>query len=79
MHHQNIVRLRHAYFVDQKKAAKSPENKEKKKNKKKAEQQESSLLHMVMDYIPTNVFRVQKHFQKLGQQVHPLLTKLYAY
>jgi len=32
-----------------------------------------------MDYIPTNVYRIQKGFQKLGQQVHPLLVKVYAY
>lgn len=32
-----------------------------------------------MDYIPTNVYRIQHGFKKLEQQVHPLLVKLYSY
>ena len=45
MHHQNIVRLRHAYFVEQDKEAK----------KKKDDE---AFMHIVMDYIPTTVHRV---------------------
>ena len=77
MHHQNIVRLRHAYFVDaqrnkqtdaapdqwwgsgdkkDKKKDKSP--KRKGKGKKGQEEQPEALLHIVMDYIPSNVYRV---------------------
>ena len=73
MHHQNVVRMRHAYFVEQKK---DKGDKDKKKKKKIVE---NAQLNIVMDYIPSNVHRVQKHFQKLEQQVHPLLVKLYAY
>ena len=44
MHHQNIVRLRHAYFVDQQRNNASPsktkEEKEKKKKKGKKGQEE---------------------------------------
>ena len=43
MHHQNIVRLRHAYFVDQQRnssPSKKKEEKEKKKKKGKKGQEE---------------------------------------
>ena len=81
MHHQNIVRLRHAYFVDDQRGGdkKKPESqwkgtdaaaqekekekdKKKKKGKKGKEEEQEALLHIVMDYIPSNVYRVQKHF-----------------
>lgn len=35
MHHQNIVRLRHAYFVDQQRNNNSPSKKKEEKEKKK--------------------------------------------
>jgi len=53
--------MRHAYFVDQKKAKPEAASGEKKKLaflKDDGEQEEDSLLHIVMDYIPTNVYRV---------------------
>jgi glycogen synthase kinase 3 beta len=50
MHHQNIVRLRHAYFVDMKKeGGKTVEGKK---------ENEEAQLNIVMDYIPTNVYRI---------------------
>ena len=74
MHHQNIVRMRHAYFVQLKQ--KPPAKKGDKKKKKEAEE---AQLNIVMDYIPSNVYRIQKHFLNLRQQVHPMLVKLYTY
>ena len=72
--------MRHAYFVDESKKDKPKEEGSlKKKKKEKKKQSDNARLNIVMDYIPSNVFRIQKHFQKLGQQVHPLLVKLYSY
>ena len=36
-------------------------------------------MNVVMDYIPETVYRVLKHYNKMKQQVPPLLIKLYAY
>ena len=55
--------MRHAYFVNLNKQKKTEEEEKKadKKNKKK-NQPEDAQLNIVMDYIPSNVYRVQKHF-----------------
>lgn len=37
------------------------------------------MLNIVMDMIPSNVYRIMKHFKSFEQNVHPLLTKLYIY
>lgn len=77
MHHQNIVRMRHAYFVQLNKKPKAKEDGKIKKKKKK--EVEEAQLNIVMDYIPSNVYRIQQHFFNLRQQVHPMLAKLYSY
>ena len=40
MHHQNIVRIQHAFFSEGK----------------------DGKLNIIMDYIPTNIYRIQKGF-----------------
>ena len=75
MHHQNVVRMRHAYFVDLKQEPVVFDINNINLNKKT----ESAQLNIVMDYIPSNVHRIQAHFLKMDQQVHPLLIKLYSY
>ena len=42
MHHMNIVKIQHAFFSNESKDA-NPED---------------AMLNIVMDFIPTNVFRV---------------------
>ena len=60
MHHQNVVRMRHAYFVDESKKDKPKEDGDglKKKKKEKKKQNDSARLNIVMDYIPSNVYRI---------------------
>ena len=72
--------MRHAYFVQKgKESSKNKADWFKDKGKKKAGSNEEAQLNIVMDYIPSNVYRIQKHFLNLRQQVHPLLIKLYTY
>ena len=40
---------------------------------------DTSVLNMVMDYIPLTVSRVNDTFKRLNQPLHPILMKLYAY
>lgn len=63
MHHQNIVKIQHAFFS----------------NESQKSNPEDAMLNIVMDLIPMNVFRVIKHFKLSEQLVHPLLTKIYTY
>ena len=65
--------MRHAYFVQLNGKGAGKGKKLKKPNA------EDAQLNIVMDYIPSNVYRIQKHFLNLRQQVHPLLVKLYTY
>lgn len=37
------------------------------------------MLNIVMDMIPSNVYRIIKYFKNFEQRVHPLLTKIYMY
>ena len=55
LHHQNIVRMRHAYFVQLNKKAQAAK---KDKKKKKNSEAEEAQLNIVMDYMPSNVFRI---------------------
>ena len=70
--------MRHAYFVQLNKKAQAAQA-DKDKKKKKDKKAEEAQLNMVMDYMPSNVYRIQKHFLGLRQQVHPMLVKLYTY
>jgi serine/threonine protein kinase len=63
MHHQNIVKIQHAFFS----------------NESQTRNPEDALLNIVMDLIPSNVYRIIKYFKSFEQRVHPLLTKCYMY
>jgi hypothetical protein len=63
MHHQNIVKIQHAFFS----------------NESQTRNPEDALLNIVMDLIPSNVYRIIKYFKNFEQRVHPLLTKCYMY
>ena len=43
------------------------------------EKPDEVYLNIVMDFIPETVKRVQRHYQKLNQDIPMLLVKLYAY
>jgi len=63
LHHMNIIKIHHAFFSND-----SPDR-----------NPEEAMLNIIMDFIPTNVFRIQRGFKNFEQNVHPLLTKIYIY
>lgn len=64
LHHPNVIKLIHGFF-------------------EQTVDDESGKLTMVLniltEFIPGTISRVSYCFTRLGQRLHPLLTKLYAY